>query len=280
MQMKPARCRTTRLATPWIRSMRLPWTTVLVSFVLVCRPRSGVHRAEVRSGMAVRAGRDTRSMHEGEGGLASTNGTETAKRGETVRLGHDAGGVRDSGGDSASLAVDTTETVRAHDGGTARPCTTDADCREPGRRGRCFTEALDAQYTQAFRDCPEGRAWREAHRPGTCVFDECNDRNGPGEDGCGPGRRCGTLDMVPFPQRVCVVAECTSDRQCRRQAGGRCASYLAGGRCVPGGWACSYPSDPCAPRDPHRMCPVRPGVLSFCAPRGGRFQCVEQPAVP
>jgi hypothetical protein len=162
----------------------------------------------------------------------------------------------------------------------ARVCATDADCREPGRRGRCFTPALAAQYTQAFRDCSEGRAWRAAHAPGTCVFDECRDADAPGGDTCGPGQRCGTLDMVPFPQRVCVTATCASDAQCRRAAGGRCASYLAGGHCVRGGWACSYASDPCAPRDPQRMCPVRRGMLVYCAPRGGRFQCVEEPAVP
>jgi hypothetical protein len=156
------------------------------------------------------------------------------------------------------------------------PCATDDDCRVPGRRGRCFNAGLAAQYTQAFRDCAEGRAWREAHAVGTCVFDDCRDDASTG-DTCGPGQRCGTLEMVQFPQRVCLAAACTADRQCRRAALGHCASYLAAGHCTRGGWACSYPHDRCAPRDPVRMCPVHPGMWTFCAPRIGRFACVDEP---
>jgi hypothetical protein len=172
----------------------------------------------------------------------------------------------------------------APDGGGATaaaiPCAEDADCRGAGRHGHCFTAGLAAQYTQAFHDCEAGARWRAAHAPGTCVFDECTDETARGGDGCPPGRRCGTLDMVPFPQRVCLDAACDSDVACRREGGGRCASYLAAGRCRPGGWACSYPHDPCAPRDAERMCPVHPGLLPFCAPRDGRFRCVDEPAVP
>jgi hypothetical protein len=93
--------------------------------------------------------------------------------------------------------------------------------------------------------------------------------------------RCGTLDMVPFPQRVCVRSACRYDSDCRRTSGGRCASYLAAGRCQRGGFACSYPSDACGPRDPQRMCPYHDGMITFCAPNGanGRFVCVDEPAV-
>lgn len=161
-------------------------------------------------------------------------------------------------------------------------CVVDSDCRPPGRGvffGRCFTPGMAAQYTQAFRDCPEGRAWRDTHSPGTCVIDECRDSTARGGDTCGPGRRCGTLDMVPFPQRVCVSATCENDLQCRREVFGRCAGYIAAGHCQRGGWACSYPSDPCAPRDSVRMCPVQTGMLGFCSPQAGRFSCVQEPVV-
>ena len=164
-----------------------------------------------------------------------------------------------------------------------RGCVDDSDCRPPGRgvfhSGRCFTAGIAAQYTQAFRDCPDGRTWRDTHSPGTCVIDECRDSTARGGDTCGPGRRCGTLDMVPFPQRVCVSAQCENDFQCRREVFGRCAGYIAGGRCQRGGWACSYPSDACAPRDSVRMCPVQSGMLGICSPQGGRFACVQEPVI-
>ncbi len=160
------------------------------------------------------------------------------------------------------------------------PCVTDQDCRGLGRPGaRCFTPGLAAQYTQAFNDCAAGSSWRGQHEPGTCVFDECRPDDAPSGDTCGESLRCGTLDMVPFPQRVCVPASCRGDYECRRHPIGRCASFLNAGRCMPGGWACSYPSDPCVPRDPHRMCPVVPGMLNYCAPRNGRFSCVQEGAI-
>ena len=159
-------------------------------------------------------------------------------------------------------------------------CTTDADCRGIGFPGaHCFTPSLAAQYTQAFHDCAAGSSWRGQHEPGTCLFDECRPDDAPAGDTCGEGLRCGTLDMVPFPQRVCVPASCRSDFDCRRHPGGRCASFFNAGRCLPGGWACSYPGDPCGPRDPHRMCPVVPGMLNYCAPRNGRFSCVQDTAI-
>ncbi len=157
-------------------------------------------------------------------------------------------------------------------------CEHDEDCARRGRRGRCFSRGLLAQYTQAFRDCPEGRAWRDTHAVGTCVYDECRD-DGPSGDTCAAGTRCAMLEMVPFPRRVCTTAQCTSDRECRHSGLGTCAAYLAGGRCARGGWSCSYPRDVCAPRDPVRMCPVRPGLIAFCAPRDGRFTCVDEPAI-
>lgn len=160
------------------------------------------------------------------------------------------------------------------------PCVSDVDCRGLGRPGaRCFTPALAAQYTQAFNDCAGGSGWRAQHTPGTCVFDECRPDDTPGGDTCGLALRCSTLDMIPFPQRVCVPSTCRNDFECRRHPLGRCASFLNAGRCMPGGWACSYPSDPCIPRDPHRMCPVVPGMLNYCAPRNGRFSCVQEPAI-
>jgi hypothetical protein len=159
-------------------------------------------------------------------------------------------------------------------------CTSDSECRATGRPGaHCFTAAMAAQYTQAFHDCAAGSSWRAQHEPGTCVFDECRPDDAPGGDTCGDGLRCGTLDMVPFPQRVCVPASCHGDYECRRHPGGRCASFFNAGRCLPGGWACSYATDPCIPRDPRHMCPVVPGMLNYCAPRNGRFSCVQEPAI-
>jgi hypothetical protein len=175
--------------------------------------------------------------------------------------------------DAAPAATDATATPAAN------TCTEDSDCHEGAHHGRCFTPGLAAQYTQAFRDCPEASRWRASHSPGTCIYDQCREETERHPDSCPAGQRCGTLDMNPFPQRVCVTSACTSDSQCRREIGGHCASYLSAGHCIHGGWACSYPHDPCAPRDGERMCPVHPRFVPFCAPRNGRFACVDEPAV-
>lgn len=154
---------------------------------------------------------------------------------------------------------------------TGGPCRTDADCRG----GLCFTPELDAQYSRVFRDCADGRAWRSRRRLYTCLPPGC------AVDGdCPRGHRCGDVQMVPFPQRACVPAGCASAADCRARPRGQCVQYVAGAPCEHGGWGCSYESDPCAPRDVDRRCPPAPGMIAYCAPRGGRFRCVYEGAAP
>jgi hypothetical protein len=183
------------------------------------------------------------------------------------------GGVQNEASDGQGGAAGT-ETNRSA-GASAIPCQSSNDCRLPGRRGRCFTQGYSAQYTQSFQSCPEAGAWREQHEPGTCVFDECTD-----DSSCESGTRCATLDMMPYPQRVCVPSECSRSSDCRLHGGGTCRAYVSSGRCRPGGWACNYPSDPCSPGNPRKRCPYQRGFIGFCVPREGHFTCVQEPAVP
>lgn len=145
----------------------------------------------------------------------------------------------------------------------------DADCRD----GICLTPAIDAQYSRVFRDCTNGRVWRERHRLYTCVFAGCAT-----DQDCPLGQRCGEAAMVPFPQRACVPAGCRSAMDCRAHARGQCVAFVAAAHCEVGGWACSYETDECAPRDVSRRCPMRPGVIVRCVPVRGRFRCVEEGA--
>ncbi len=147
-------------------------------------------------------------------------------------------------------------------------CATDADC--PG--GYCFTEGLEAQYSRVFRDCPDGVAWRATHPLHRCLRAGCRS-----DAECAAGTRCADVQMLPFPQRTCVPATCRTQWDCRARVFGRCLEYLSGRQCTPGGWACSYPVDQCAPQDHTRPCPPRPGMIARCAPRNGRFGCVYEP---
>lgn len=153
--------------------------------------------------------------------------------------------------------------------GTETPCATDEQC--PGG-GYCFTEGMEAQYSRVFRDCPDGRAWRATHRVGTCLRAGCQ-----ADEECAAGQRCADIQMLPFPQRACVPATCRTMWDCRRQRFGRCVEYVSGAQCTIGGWACSYPGDPCAPQDHARLCPPRAGMIARCVPRNGRFGCVYEP---
>lgn len=148
-------------------------------------------------------------------------------------------------------------------------CQSDADCRH----GVCFTPALDAQYSRVFRDCVNGQAWRASHQLFTCIFAGCTS-----DSECPAGMRCGEPSMVPFPQRACVPASCRSAMDCRLHVRGQCLAYVAAAHCEPGGWACAYENDECAPRDVSRRCPMRPGVISRCVPSRGRFRCVQEGA--
>lgn len=94
---------------------------------------------------------------------------------------------------------------------------------------------------------------------------------------CPAGQRCADIQMLPFPQRACVPATCRTMWDCRRGRFGRCAEYISGAQCTIGGWACSYPADPCAPQDHTRLCPPQPGMIARCVPRNGRFGCVYEP---
>lgn len=154
-------------------------------------------------------------------------------------------------------------------GGPDVPCQSDADCRG----GMCFTPAVDAQYSRVFRDCANGRAWRARHRLYTCLRPGCTR-----DEDCARGMRCGEPAMVPFPQRTCVPAGCNSAWDCRRHARGQCVAFVESAHCEPGGWACSYEVDECAPRDVDRRCPQRPGVITRCVPVHGRFRCVAEGA--
>ena len=152
------------------------------------------------------------------------------------------------------------------------PCQTDDDCRE----GLCLTPAIDAQYSRVFRECPNGRAWRERHRLYTCVRPGCTS-----DAQCQRGARCAEPAMLPFPQRACVTAGCVTAADCRARARGQCVAFVAAAHCGPGGWACSYPTDECAPRDVDRRCPPSAGSITRCVPSEGRFRCVsERPAEP
>lgn len=149
------------------------------------------------------------------------------------------------------------------------PCQRDADCRG----GLCLTPSIDAQYSRVFRDCVNGRAWRAQHRLYTCVLPACTS-----DEACPRGMRCGEAAMLPFPQRACVPAQCSSAWDCRAHARGQCLPFVAAAHCEPGGWACSYESDECAPRDVDRRCPARPGVITRCVPVNGRYRCVAEGA--
>lgn len=152
------------------------------------------------------------------------------------------------------------------------PCTAEADCRG----GLCFTADLEAQYSSAFRDCPDGQAWRARRRLNTCVRPSCR-----ADADCPEGERCAAAQMLPFPQRVCIPAGCRSHADCRERRMGQCLAYVVGTRCEHGGWACAYPGDPCAPGDLERRCPPVAGRIAYCVPRGGRFRCVaEEPPPP
>jgi len=151
---------------------------------------------------------------------------------------------------------------------TTTACETDAQCPD----GYCFTAGMEAQYSRVFRDCPDGRAWRATHPVNTCLRAGCQ-----ADDQCPTGHRCADVQMLPFPQRACVPATCRTQWDCRRQRFGRCVEYVSGAQCTIGGWACAYPSDPCAPQDHTRLCPARPGMIARCVPRNGRFGCVYEP---
>lgn len=154
---------------------------------------------------------------------------------------------------------------------TEEPCRTDADCGGAW----CFTPELDAQYSRVFRDCVNGRAWRARRRLYTCIRPGC-----VRDADCPQGQRCGDVQMLPFPQRACLPAGCASASQCRARPRGQCVQYVTGTHCEHGGWACSYESDPCAPRDVDRRCPSQPGMIAYCVPRDGRFRCVYEGAPP
>jgi len=152
------------------------------------------------------------------------------------------------------------------------PCSTEADC--PG--GLCFNAGLDAQYSSAFRDCPDGQAWRAGRRLNTCVRPGCRS-----DTDCASGERCAEAQMLPFPQRVCLPAACRTHLDCRARRLGQCVAFVVGTRCEHGGWGCSYPGDPCAPHDLERRCPAVAGQIAYCVPREGRFRCVtEAPPMP
>lgn len=181
----------------------------------------------------------------------------------------------DAGRPALEAGHPTPDAAVAEGGAGARHgmrCEVDADCRAGGRRGTCFTASLAAQYTQSFARCGDAARWREAHAPGTCLFDECSDD----PNSCPSGQRCATLLMVHVPERRCLPAECDSDAQCHARGVGHCVAYPPPGRCQHGGWACSYPQDRCAPRDARRVCPVEHGTVSYCAPEHGRFRCVQE----
>ena len=111
------------------------------------------------------------------------------------------------------------------------------------------------------------------HRVGTCLPPACND-----DRDCARDERCADPQMLPFPQRICLPAHCRGDWECRRAPFGRCLRYPAVPQCEHGGWACSWPVDPCAPNDPDRHCYAPRGMISYCIPRDGRFRCVTEPA--
>ena len=152
--------------------------------------------------------------------------------------------------------------------GTDEPCATDADCPN----GFCFTPGMEAQFSRVFRDCQDGQAWRATHRLNTCFRAACTT-----DEECPPGNRCADIQMLPFPQRACVPATCHTMWDCRRGRFGQCREYVSGRQCSVGGWACSYPSDPCAPQDYARLCPPHAGMIARCVPRNGRFGCVYEP---
>lgn len=152
--------------------------------------------------------------------------------------------------------------------GTDILCLTDAECPD----GYCFTSGMEAQYSRVFRDCPDGRAWRATHRLNTCLRAGCRS-----DAECPPGNRCADIQMLPFPQRACVPATCRTQWDCRRRRLGRCVEYISGMQCTPGGWACAYPGDECAPQDHTRLCPPQEGMIARCVPRNGRFGCVYEP---
>jgi hypothetical protein len=152
--------------------------------------------------------------------------------------------------------------------GTDILCLTDAECPD----GYCFTSGMEAQYSRVFRDCPDGRAWRATHRLNTCLRAGCRS-----DAECPPGNRCADIQMLPFPQRACVPATCRTQWDCRRRRLGRCVEYISGMQCTPGGWACAYPGDECAPQDHTRLCPPQDGMIARCVPRNGRFGCVYEP---
>ncbi len=148
-----------------------------------------------------------------------------------------------------------------------RPCTTDDDCPS----GRCFNDNLEAQYSRALRDCADARAWRAGRRLGTCVVDAC-----ARDADCPAGQRCGTAQMVPFPQRVCLPAGCRTPGLCAAHGRfGQCYPYLAGRPCEHGGWACSFPDDACSPAEATRRCRPVDGHIAYCIPVNGRFRCVR-----
>lgn len=159
-------------------------------------------------------------------------------------------------------------TVRIPPGSTER-CTTDSDCRG----GYCFTAELEAQYSRVFRDCADGQAWRAEHQLNTCIRAACQS-----DAQCPDGERCADIQMLPFPQRACIPSQCRGWADCHRRGGamGQCVSYVAGLFCQTGGWACSYPSDPCAPNNLQRRCVAPPGQVAVCVPQHGRFRCVNQ----
>jgi len=148
-----------------------------------------------------------------------------------------------------------------------RPCASDEDCPS----GRCFNANLEAQYSRALRDCPDARAWRMGRRLGTCVVDAC-----ARDADCPAGRRCGTPQMVPFPERVCLPTNCRGPGICAAHGRiGQCYPYLAGRPCEHGGWACSFPDDECSPAEVARRCRPVDGHIAYCIPVRGRFRCVH-----
>jgi hypothetical protein len=147
------------------------------------------------------------------------------------------------------------------------PCVTNEDC--PSRL--CFNANLEAQYSRALRDCPDARGWRAGRRLGTCVVDAC-----ARDADCPAGQRCGSTQMVPFPQRTCLPAGCRTPGICTAHGRvGQCFPYLAGRPCEHGGWACSFPDDECSPVEAARRCRATDGHIAYCIPVRGTFRCVH-----
>ncbi len=151
-------------------------------------------------------------------------------------------------------------------------CRTDSDCPD---HGYCFTPEVEARYSQAFRDCSDAQAWRNAHAIHRCFHHRCTS-----DADCPRTQRCAESNMLPFPQRECIDTPCRGFMDCRATRLGACVSYLAGRQCEHGGWACAYPTDECFPGDPSRRCVSPPGQIAYCIPVRGRFRCVNQAPPP